>query len=175
MLLFFLYYTASLTLWGQASINITGTVTSPDGQSLIGVNVLELGSGSGTITDVDGRYALAVAANATLQFSYLGFQTQKIPIAGRTQLDVILQEAAELLNEVVVTGYKKEIKSAVATAISSIKSADIEKLVVMGIDQALQGQAPGIMVTQTTGAPGDDIAVILDFLFRHGAHYTDRP
>lgn len=159
MLLFFLYFTASFTLWGQASINITGTVTSPDGQSLIGVNVLELGSGTGTITDVDGHYALVIAANATLQFSYLGFQTQKIPTLGKTQLDVILEEAAELLNEVVVTGYKKEIKSAVATAISSIKSADIEKLVVMGIDQALQGQAPGIMVTQTTGAPGDDIAV----------------
>ena len=64
-----------------------------------------------------------------------------------------------MLEDVVVIGYQKKSKSSVTTAISSLKSKDIEKLVVVGLDQALQGQAPGISVTQVSGSPGDDIAV----------------
>lgn len=158
-ILFCLFSTMSLALFGQGLVKVTGKVSAANGEALIGVNVLEVDAGTGTITDLDGQYVLSVPSTAILQFSYLGYLTEKIPVQGRAQMDVILEEEAALLSEVVVTGYKKEIKSDVATAISSIKSKDIEKLVVMGIDQALQGQAPGIMVTQTTGAPGDDIAV----------------
>ncbi|MCB0650259.1 MAG: TonB-dependent receptor [Saprospiraceae bacterium] len=140
-------------------INITGTVTLPDNEPMFGVSVLEMGTNNGTTTDMDGQYVLTVSPKAVLKFSFIGFESQEIPVQGRTLIDVVLEDQAELLDEVVITGYKKEIKSDVATAISSIKSKDIDKLVVMGIDQALQGQAPGIMVTQTTGAPGDDIAV----------------
>lgn len=144
----------------NTTIKVTGTVTSSaDHLSMIGVSVLEKGTDNGTITDFDGQYALTVASDAILRFSYIGFQSREIAVQGQSVIDLVLEEETELLNEVVVTGYKKEIKSDVATAISSIKSENIEKLVVLGIDQALQGQAPGIMVTQTTGAPGDDIAV----------------
>ncbi|MCF8245664.1 MAG: TonB-dependent receptor [Saprospiraceae bacterium] len=144
----------------QNPIKITGLVTSAeDGQTLIGVNILEKGTTNGTVTEVDGTYRLDAAADAILVFSFIGFEEQEIAVAGKPKIDVVLSQGSKLLNEVLVTGYKREIKSDVATAISSIKSKDIEKLVVMGIDQALQGQAAGIMVTQTTGAPGDDIAV----------------
>ncbi|MBI1225790.1 MAG: SusC/RagA family TonB-linked outer membrane protein [Bacteroidetes bacterium] len=144
----------------QPNLLVTGTVTSAeDHQSLIGVNILEKGTTNGTVTEVDGTYSLSVAADAVLVFSYIGFEDQEIAVGGRSKIDVVLGEGAKLLNEVLVTGYKREIKSDVATAISSIKSKDIEKLVINGIDQALQGQAAGVMVTQTTGAPGDDIAV----------------
>ncbi len=126
---------------------------------MIGVNVLESGTAKGTVTDLDGLFTLAVPANAELIFSYVGFLDQQVNVAGRTILNIVLDEESKFLDEIVVTGYTTEIKSDVATAISSIKSSEIEKLVVLGIDQALQGQAPGIMVTQVTGAPGDDIAV----------------
>jgi len=157
----FLFFIQVIPLFAQDSlITVSGTVTAPDNnQSMIGVSVLEIGTGNGTITDMDGNFLLSVPPNAVLRFSYVGFLSQKVPVKGRTIIDVVLEEEIELLNEVIVTGYKKEIKSDVTTAISSIKSEDIENLVVLGIDQILQGQAPGIMVTQTTGAPGDDIAV----------------
>lgn len=144
----------------QPTIVVTGTVTSTeDKQTLIGVNILEKGTSNGTVTEVDGTYSLSVASNAVLVFSYIGLENKEVAVKGQTVINVSLGEGSGMLQEVLVTGYKREIKSDVATAISSVKSKDIEKLVVMGIDQALQGQAAGVMVTQTTGAPGDDIAV----------------
>ncbi|MCC6461767.1 MAG: TonB-dependent receptor [Saprospiraceae bacterium] len=141
-------------------IAVTGTVRSAeDQQPLIGVSVQEKGTSNGTATDATGAYRLQVSAGATLLFSYVGFDKQEIPLLDRTVLDVVLGAGSQVLQSVVVTGYKKEIRADVTSAIASIKGKDLEKLAVSGIDQALQGQAPGVQVTQTTGAPGDDIAV----------------
>lgn len=150
----------SLAAAQTASIEVSGTVVSAaDGLPLIGVTVMEKGTQNGTITDENGKYAITVPGNARLVFSYIGFENREVAVQNRRTIDVELGEGSELLEEVLVTGYKKEIKSDVASAITSVKSKDIEKLVVLGVDQALQGQAAGVMVTQTTGAPGDDIAV----------------
>ncbi|MBL7790896.1 MAG: TonB-dependent receptor plug domain-containing protein, partial [Saprospiraceae bacterium] len=141
---------------------VSGVVTSEeDNQPLIGANVLEKGTlDKGTTTDVDGSFRLTVSsANAVLIFSYVGYEAQEVPVQGRAQLLVALAPESELMQEVVVTGYRREIRSDVASAITSVKARDIERLVVVGIDQALQGQAPGVSVTQVTGSPGDDIAV----------------
>lgn len=141
-------------------IAVSGIITNQeDGQPLIGVTVREKGANNGASTDVEGRYRLNVSPEAVLQFTYTGFTGQEIALAGKTTLDVALNPENALLNDVVVTGYKREFKSDVASSIASVKSKDIEKLVVLGIDQALQGQAAGVQITQTTGAPGDDIAV----------------
>ncbi|MFN0035282.1 MAG: SusC/RagA family TonB-linked outer membrane protein [Saprospiraceae bacterium] len=141
-------------------ITVSGTVVSAeDAQPLIGVSVLEKGSSKGTGTDLEGKFSLTVAPDAVLVFSYVGFENQEIPVQGRSALDVTLRPASALLQDVVVTGYRKEFRADVASAITSVKAKDLERLVVSGIDQALQGQAPGLQVTQVTGAPGDDIAV----------------
>lgn len=141
-------------------ITVTGTVTSADDQEpLIGVNIVEKGTDNGTIADIDGSYSLLVPADATLVFSYVGYESQEVPVDGRTVINVELSVSPELLEGIVVTGYKREIRSDVSAAISSVRAEDIENLPVLGVDQALQGQVPGIQVTQTTGAPGDDIAV----------------
>ncbi|HOY05485.1 MAG TPA: TonB-dependent receptor [Saprospiraceae bacterium] len=138
-----------------------GTVLSgEDNQPLIGVSVQEKSTGKGITTDVDGKFRLEVeSGNAVLRFRYVGFSDQEVSIEGRPEILVTMGSNESLLQDVVITGYKKEIRSNVSSAIASIKAKDIEKLVVIGIDQALQGQAPGVMVTQVTGAPGDDIAV----------------
>jgi TonB-linked SusC/RagA family outer membrane protein len=151
----------NLPLFAQTGpIEVTGTITSAaDKLPLIGVTVVEKGAQNGTITDENGQYTITVSPNAILVFSYIGYENQEVAVEGRRTLDLVMGESSQILKEVVVTGYKKEIKSDVASAISSVKSKDIEKLVVLGIDQALQGQAAGVMVTQSTGAPGDDIAV----------------
>ena len=139
---------------------VTGTVTSgEDHQPMIGVNVVLVGTAQGTSTDFNGVYTIEAPPDGKLIFSFIGYQSLEMPIAGKTQIDVTLKTDEQLLEDVVVVGYKKEIKSNVSSAISTVKAEDIEHLPVIGLEQALQGQAAGIQVTQTTGSPGDDIAV----------------
>ncbi len=149
----------SMLVAGQ-NLTISGMVTSgEDQQPLIGANIVVLGTPDGTITDVNGHYTISAATDATLQFSYTGFITQDINVNGRTIIDITLAADNQLLEDVVVVGYKKEIKSNISSAISTVKAENINQLPLSGLDQALQGQAAGVQVTQTTGAPGDDIAV----------------
>ncbi|WP_235296372.1 SusC/RagA family TonB-linked outer membrane protein [Portibacter marinus] len=151
-------FVISQSTWGQV---ITGVVTDSEDIPLIGANVIVKQSDVGTITDIDGSYSLELQGleNPILEVSYIGYVTQSIPVNGQTVINVTLSEDSEVIEEVVITGYKKEIKSDVSSAITSIKTRDIENLVVVGIDQAMQGQAPGVQVTQVTGAPGDDVKV----------------
>ncbi|MFZ2900120.1 MAG: TonB-dependent receptor [Saprospiraceae bacterium] len=160
----FLAFTAVLSMAQQAhaqAFTVSGTVISEeDNLPMIGVTVLEKGTSNGTVTDYDGSFSLQVASGgAILVFSYIGFETQEIPVKGNKTLAVLLAPSAKLLEEIVVTGYKKEIRSDISSSIASVKTKDIEKLVIVGLDQALQGQAPGVMVTQVSGSPGEDIAV----------------
>ena len=159
LILPFLFFTVS-ALQAQKH-TVSGTVVSAeDQQPIIGVTVLEKGTQNGTLTNTEGGFTLDVnLPEAILVFSYIGLENIEMPIQGRTSLSISMTASDALLKDVVVTGYKKEIRSNVSAAIASIKSKDIEKLVVSGVEQALQGQAPGVMVTQVTGAPGDDIAV----------------
>lgn len=144
----------------SGKITVTGIITgTEDQQPLIGVNVLEKGTANGTVSDIDGSYNLTVDANAVLVFSYVGYEAKEVAIKGRATVNIMLDPASQVLEDVVVVGYKKEIKSDISAAVSSVKAKDIEKLQVLGVDQALQGQVPGLQVTQATGAPGDDIAV----------------
>ncbi len=160
LLTFLLFFFASQNIDAQG-FTVSGTVISgEDNLPLIGATVLEKGTSNGTTVEVDGSFQLEVASSETvLEFSFIGFEKQEVPVQGRTSLAIVLQSESKLMQEVVVTGYKREIRSEVASSISSIKSKDISKLVVVGIDQALQGQAAGVSVTQVTGSPGDDIAV----------------
>ena len=150
-----------LTNFTVHSQTITGTVTSATDQlPLIGATILEKGTSNGVITDVEGKFSIKVSSpDAILTFRYVGFEDQEVALEGRETLEIIMTEQSEILSEVVVTGYKKEIRSDISSSIVSVKAKNIERLVVVGVDQALQGQAPGVMVTQVTGAPGDDIAV----------------
>ena len=155
---FLLLFCAQLAV--AQTFTLSGIIlSSEDNQPLIGVSVQEKGTANGTSTDASGNFQLIVASpEAILLFRYVGYENMEMPVQGRASLQVILVAGAGTLQDVVVTGYKKEIRSDISSSIASIKAKDIEKLVVVGIDQALQGQAPGVMVTQVTGSPGDDIA-----------------
>jgi TonB-dependent starch-binding outer membrane protein SusC len=142
------------------NITVTGTVLSAeDQQPIIGANVVLLGTTQGATTDFNGVYTLEAPSDGKLRFSFIGFQSVEIPVNGQTLINVTLKTDEQMLEDVVVTGYKKEIKSNVSSAISTVKAKDIDHLPLLGIDQALQGQAAGVQITQSTGAPGDDIAV----------------
>lgn len=142
------------------TISVNGLVTSSeDNLPVIGVSILEKGTQNASITNSDGVFNInASSNNAVLVFSYVGLENLEIPVS-TSPMRIVMQASNSILRDVVVTGYKKEIRADVSTAIASIKSKDIENLVVLGVDQALQGQSPGVMVTQVSGAPGDDIAV----------------
>lgn len=73
--------------------------------------------------------------------------TVMVNVNGRASLEIVMQPSISILNEILITGYKSEIRSEVSTSIASIKSKDINKLVIQSVEQALQGQAPGVSVT----------------------------
>ncbi|HYC84917.1 MAG TPA: TonB-dependent receptor, partial [Chryseosolibacter sp.] len=139
---------------------VTGRVTSEaDPEGLPGVNVVVKGTNDGTITDINGNYSLSVPEGAILVYSFVGYQTQEVLYNGQEKLDVILQEEARELSEVVVVGYSSVERRDITGSITSVKSTDFQDISLSGIDQALQGQAPGVQVTQSSGTPGGGIQV----------------
>lgn len=109
------------------NLTVTGTVTDNLGP-VIGASIQVEGTSNGCITDIDGNYTLPnVPANATLVFSYIGYQTQKIAVGGKTKIDVKLAEDSQLLQEVVVVGYGVQRKSDLTGAVASVKAADALK------------------------------------------------
>jgi TonB-linked SusC/RagA family outer membrane protein len=137
--------------WAQT---VSGTVTDEDGLPLPGVNVLVLGSGSGTVTDLDGKYSLTSPNNDDiLRFSYIGFEPQEIAVDGQSVIDVTLGPDAGVLEEVVVVGYGSQAREAVTGAVSSINSDEVSALTVTNLGEALQGRLAGVQVINS-GAPG---------------------
>ena len=128
---------------------VTGTVTSStDGEGLIGVSVqVKERPNVGTITDLDGKYSIQAHSNETLIFSYIGYQTQEIK-ANKTIVNVQLKEDSKILDEVVVVGYGTMKRSDLTGAVTSISEDEIKQSVITSLDQALQGRAAGVSVTQ---------------------------
>jgi len=140
---------------------VTGTVTSSeDGTGLPGVNVLIQGTSVGTTTDLDGNYSLEVPDGSnTLIFSFIGYQTQEMEIGNQSVIDIVLEPDVRELSEVIVTGYASRQKRDVIGSISSVTPEDFKDIPIGSIDQSLQGQAPGVLVTQSSGTPGGGISV----------------
>ena len=137
------------TLMGQ---NVQGVVSSDTGEPLIGVSILEKGTSNGTITDIDGSYQLKLNnAQATLVFSYTGFQSKEIAVNGQAQIDVVLIAGA-MLDEVVVTGLNiPREKKALGYAASTIDAKELEMTPITNFATALYGKAPGVSIRTTPG------------------------
>lgn len=153
LLLFF-----SLTMSAQ-EITVRGTVQDAvNNETLIGVNVLVVGDTDqlqGTTTDLDGNFSLPnVAVGATLQFSYIGYQTETRTVTGTENMLVEMQPDAQALDEIVVIGYGTQKKRDVTGSVSIVDSKTIDELKPIKIEQALQGTTPGVNVTQQSGSPG---------------------
>lgn len=140
--------------------DVSGTVTSVDGEAIIGVNVVIDGTTMGTVTDIDGRYSIKVPdEDATLVFSFIGYISQRVKVAGQTVINVTLEESVTELDDVVVIGYGVQKKSDLTGAVSSVSGDDLRKLPVATVDQALQGQAAGVTITQRSGRPGEGVDI----------------
>lgn len=160
-LLLALFLMAGLNLQAQ-SITVSGKVTDSDGLEVIGANVLLKGSaGVGTITDLDGKYSIKVnnAAKDVLVFTYVGMQTQEVKVAGKKQIDVVLQNGAIQLEEVVAIGYGTSRRKDLTGSVVSVKSDELLKTPTSDVTQALAGRVAGVQVMQNEGAPGSNISI----------------
>jgi TonB-dependent starch-binding outer membrane protein SusC len=150
--------TMSSFSFGQTTIS--GSVSTKQGDRLPGVNVLIKGTAQGTTTDSNGKFILAVPDNtAVLTFSFIGYANQEIVVGNKTEFAVVLEEDVQNLEEVVVVGYGTVKKSDLTGSVSSVKGDVFKDMPVLSVDQALQGRAAGVQVTQSSAAPGGGLSV----------------
>ena len=142
---------------------LTGTViSSEDNQPLPGVNVILKGTTQGTITDYDGKFTLNVPADAeTLVFSFMGMQTQEVPIGSTTTFNVTLEPESIGMDEVVVVAYGTSKKSSFTGAATQVKGAEIEKMKVSDVSKALEGKVAGVQMTSSSGTPGSSGKILI--------------
>ena len=146
--------------WAQ-SVTVKGQVKDDAGEPLMAAAVAEAGTSNGTATDINGNYTITVASNATLQFSFMGYQTVKEPVRGRTTINVTLEEDSELLEEVVVVGYGTQRKKLVTTSTVNLSGDKIAATNSVDVFGALQSQAAGINITSNSGQPGESYKVTI--------------
>ena len=139
---------------------ISGKVTGFEGEALPGVNILVKNTDLGTVTDVNGNYAISVPDEASiLIFSSIGYETIEIDINGRSVIDVQMEVDVETLEEIVVVGYGTVKKSDLTGSVASIKEEQIIAFPTLGAVQALQGRASGVQIQSNNGEPGSDFKV----------------
>ncbi len=138
------------------SQSVSGIVTGEDGIPVPGVNVIVKGTTNGASSDFDGNYTIDnVRQDATLVFSYLGFQTQEVLVAGKATINVSLITDAQTLDQVVIVGYGQvQNKKTLTTAIATVDAEVIKQLPISQAEAALQGTVPGVIVQQNSGSPG---------------------
>jgi len=140
---------------------ISGQVTDENSEPLPGVNILVKGTTTGTVTDVNGNYRLSVADDATtLVYSSVGYVTEEISISGRAIINIQMVPDIQALSEIVVVGYGTQEKENLTGAVSPINAEQLKDRPITQTSSALQGLAPGVVVTQNLGTPGNDDAVI---------------
>jgi TonB-linked SusC/RagA family outer membrane protein len=151
----------SIPLLGQQQIEITGMVTDAQtGEPLPGVNIVVQGTTQGTTTDMDGNYSIEAPADATLIFSFVGYQQQTVKISGRQEIDLEMQQAVTELEEVVAVGYGSQKRSNISGSVTDIEAEALEDEPVVQVSEALQGDISGISIRQQGGAPGRESADI---------------
>ena len=145
----------------QGKWDVTGVVTDSHGEPVIGASIFEDGTANGTVSDFDGVFKLGVKDNkAVIRITYIGFLEQKIRVGNQHNIKVVLVEDNKTLNEIVVVGYGHQKKESVIGAISQVNSKDLLSTPAANVTQAIAGKIPGVITTQTSGAPGMDDASI---------------
>jgi len=149
----------SISVFAQ-QITVTGTVVGDNNESLPGVNVLIGGTNVGTITDIDGKFTLSVPdENTVLQFSFVGYATQEIIVGNQRIINITLEEASTVLDEVVVIGYQEVRRRDLTGSVASVSNKDIASAPVTNVAQAIQGKLPGVQVISQDGRPDAEIYI----------------
>lgn len=141
-------------------IKVTGSVTDPGGEPLIGVSVRVDNAGTGTVTDFDGKYTIEAKPKSVLTFSYIGYENHKESVNGRYSINVTLKERQDVLNEVVVIGYGTMDKKELTSAISHVGEKDFLNISSLDPSMMIQGKVPGVSITNTgAGDPNNQASI----------------
>ncbi len=154
-----IFFTFLIFLVGGAGVfaqrKISGKVTDAAGESMIGVTVIQKNTRSGTVSNADGKYEISVSdQNAVLVFTYTGYETQEIVVGNQSVIDVQIVENQTFINEVVVIGYGKQLRTTLTGNIAKLESDKIKSMPVVSIEQAMQGQAAGVAIESVNGKLG---------------------
>lgn len=146
----------SMMAWSQ-DITIKGKVVDNMNEPMIGVTITVDGhQQTGVITDFDGNYSIKAPANATLKFSYIGFDDKKVAVGNKTTVNVTMVENNSELQEVVVVGYGTQKKASLTGSIETVNGKALDSRAVTNVGLALQGQTPGLVVTRSSSRPGNE-------------------
>ncbi|MFD2605142.1 SusC/RagA family TonB-linked outer membrane protein [Euzebyella marina] len=154
----------------EAQTSVTGTVTDADGIPLPGANIVEKGTTKGVTADFDGKFQIAIAdSNAILVVSYIGYASKEVSVNGQSSLQVMLEESAAGLDEVVVVGYGTKRKRDIVSAVSVVDLKEVKDVPATDISRMILGQAPGVVVSQNSGRPGQEMDIVIRGLSSLGA------
>ncbi|KAA6299976.1 MAG: TonB-dependent receptor SusC, partial [Candidatus Ordinivivax streblomastigis] len=161
---FFLFFLSSalcfVTPLGAQNRQITGTVFDAGSEEpLIGVSVVVKGTPRGTVTGLDGQFAIDVPAGSVLELSYIGYIKQEVNVRNQTNIRASLQENAKLLDEVVVVGFGTQRKINLTGSVGIASAKDLEARPVVNVTQALQGLVPGLFITTNTGEMDKNMSI----------------
>lgn len=159
LLCLLLMFTVSSVALAQQAVR--GTVTGEDGVPLIGVSILEVGTSSGTVTDLDGTYSLTVANDAALEFSFTGYEPRTVQVGDQTQIDIVLSEGVAL-DEIVVTALGIERKKkALPYAVAELDGSQLAEVKTVNLGSALSGKVAGVNVSNTATGPGGSTRIVI--------------
>jgi TonB-linked SusC/RagA family outer membrane protein len=143
----------------QNTKTITGTITNNAGEPLVGASVVVKGAQQGVSSGSKGEFSIVAPVNATLVFSHVGYVLQEVSVKDKTTLNITLMPNSNELSQVVVIGYGTVKKSDLTGSVVSVKAEDMKDVPVTSFDQALQGRAAGVQVTQLSGKPGAETSI----------------
>ncbi|WP_028664978.1 SusC/RagA family TonB-linked outer membrane protein [Runella zeae] len=154
------YYAAAQS---TARSLLSGKITaSDDGGALVGATITEKGTTNGTTSDASGNFKLNVPTNAVIVVSFIGYTLQEIPVANRSEINIILQPNQQQLQDVVVVGYGTQRKKDLTGSIVNLSNKDLVPVPsATSVDQMMQGKVAGVQITQTSGAPGGNVNVVI--------------
>ena len=150
-----------LSVQGTWAQSVKGTVNDETGEPIIGASVKVVGSKTGAVTDFNGNFSVNAPSSGQLEISYVGYQTQRVQINGKSDITITLKEDAQSLDDVVVIGYGTQKKKLVTGATVQVKGDDIAKLNVTNALEAMQSQTPGVQITQSSSQPGKGYKVYI--------------
>lgn len=148
------YAVQSIAMGIDQQLQITGVVKDTNGEPMIGVTVMVKGTGTGTITDIDGKYSVSVPGNkSVLTFSFVGYTTKEVTVGNQKSINVTLSEDSKMIDEVVVIGFQSQKKGNLTASVASVGAEALENRPVANIGQALQGMVPGLNISIEGGDP----------------------
>ena len=148
------YAVQSIAMGIDQQLQITGVVKDTNGEPMIGVTVMVKGTGTGTITDIDGKYSVSVPGNkSVLTFSFVGYTTKEVTVGNQKSINVTLSEDSKMIDEVVVIGFQSQKKGNLTASVASVGAEALENRPVANIRQALHGMVPGLNISIEGGDP----------------------